>query len=556
MNLFHYLEHPASYWMAGLLKFWSSAWYRPLGGLIYLAIYHLFGFHALPFKIALFAILMANMTIYFRAAGELSGSKQIALWALLLCSYHAAMNGLYLDFGTIYDVLGYTFYFSAFLVYAVSIREGKSPGFRVALIAGLYIAGLCCKEMVVTFPAVLAVYNLVLTGRLRSERWKWPLRSGLPILICFALGAVYTAGKMTGPDTLAHDPNYAPHFTLHQFATISASYIRELFYMPERLPTPTGALWIIVSMLAIAMLLGSELMVFCVLCIVIAQLPVSFMAPRGAFAIYIPVAFWALYFAAAIDRALGFVRRPGAAQACFVTAAVLLAALHFHMKQLYDPNFTVQAGEYEAFSAQLDAWAVQPAAGARVLLMNDPFRADWIGWDPMFLINVRSNKTDIVVNRLKFATYAPPLSEIGIYDYLVDYDSGGWRLLKKPGMPLVIGQRVRDLAGAAPVSLLDGFHPPAQSGMRQVDSVFRILTKAGNSVSMSLFAESPVRLSMSANGGPFIDEGIQKAGNFEMSIPLLTKDEPGHTLTFQAVDETGKPVVSQLSFMNAQVIAR
>ena len=556
MNLFHYLEHPASYWLMGLVKFWSSAWYRPLGGLVYLAIYRTFGFHPLPFKVFLFAALLGNMILYLRTARELSGSRQIAVWALLLCSYHAAMNALYLNFGTIYDVLGYSFYFSAVLTYAGWVSGKKRSGLRAVLIPVLYIAGLCCKEIVVTMPAVLALYNLLLTDKPASERWKWPIRSGLPILLCCALGAIYTLGKLTGPETLANQAEYAPHFTLHQYASISAHYIRELFYLPTRLPTPTGALWIMASMLIVALLLRSGLMVFCLLCIVISQLPVSFMAPRGAFAVYIPAAFWALYGAAAIERGQRALHLPGAPAAYYVAAAILLAALHFHMKALYDPNFTVQAAEYGAFSAQLDAWGVKPSSGERVLLINDPFRRDWIGWDPLFIISVRSGKTDIVVNRMKFATYVPPLPEIGSYDYLIDYDSR-WRLARKPGMPRVIPERVRDMAADTSVLLLDGFHLPAQSGLRQVDAAFRILTRVGKSndrtLSLSFFATAPVRMFVRTDEGPFVDKGLSAAGNVELTVPLVPNAATQeHTLTFQVQDSAGKPSSAEL-FVNADL---
>ncbi|HWF07782.1 MAG TPA: hypothetical protein VG297_04920, partial [Bryobacteraceae bacterium] len=110
MNLFTYLSQPMTHWILGAIEFWSSAWYRPLGGIVHLALFHLFGFHALPFKIFLFVALCFNLILYFRVVRTLSGSSQIASWALLFCSYHAVLDGLYLDFGTIYDVLGYSCY--------------------------------------------------------------------------------------------------------------------------------------------------------------------------------------------------------------------------------------------------------------------------------------------------------------------------------------------------------------------------------------------------------------------------------------------------------------
>src|SRR5271166_413119 len=63
MNLFKYLQHPASWWASALTMFWSSEGYRPLGGVVYVAIYKAFGFHALPFKVFLYAALLVNLAL-------------------------------------------------------------------------------------------------------------------------------------------------------------------------------------------------------------------------------------------------------------------------------------------------------------------------------------------------------------------------------------------------------------------------------------------------------------------------------------------------------------
>jgi hypothetical protein len=539
MNLYNYSERPLSYWLAGLAHFWSSAYYRPFGGVVYMVLFRTFGFHALPFKIFLFTVLLANLVLYFRLSMTLSGSKQIASWALLLCAYHTAFNALYLNFGTIYDVLGYSCFFSALLGYAawVSGRNRRIAG--VAAIVLIYIAGLCFKEMVVTLPGVLLTWNLLLTETLKTERWRWPVRSGLPVLLCAVVAPVYTFGKLTGPDTMANNPAYAPHLTLHQYATISAHYIRQLFYLPVKLPTPTAALWILALMIVAALLLRSRLMIFCAVSIILTQLPVSFMLPRGAFAIYIPFAFWGLYVAAAINYlAKPLFSSPRRAITSYLAAAALLAIVHIHMKPVYDPEFTVQASEYAAFSKQLDDWGVRVPPTGRVLLINDPFPANWIGWDSMFVINLRANTTQAIVNRLKFATYLPPVSEADWYDYVIDYDSG-WRLLKAPGMPPAPSTHLRDMADAASVLLLDGFEHPVQGLWRPTGSAFKIQTRAvesgAHALSLLLVAYTPAKLSVQLDDGEIIDEGMHAAGNIDLIVPIPKQVQPQlHTLVFHA----------------------
>lgn len=559
MNLFQYSEHPLSHWLAGVAQFWSSAYFRPLGGIVYLILFRIFGFHPLPFKIFLFVALLLNMALYFRVSRTLSGSAQVAAWALLLCSYHAAMSGLYFDFGTIYDVLGYSCFFCALLVYAawVSSRDRKMAG--LAAVVLFYVAGLCFKEMVVTLPGVLLAYSLLLTDALKTERWQWPVRSGLPPLLCSVVALLYTLGKLSGPAALANQTLYAPHFTLHQYGTVSAHYLRQLFYLPAKMPTPTGALWIMALMILAGLLLRSSLMIFCAVSVVITQLPVSFMAPRSAFEIYIPFAFWGLYVTAALGLAAPLYRSPGRAFASWLIVAIGLAIVHLHMKPTYDPVYTFQAAEYAAFSKQLDDWGVRVPSNGRVLLVNDPFRADWIGWDAMFLINLRSHTTQAVVNRLKFATYAPPPSETGWYDYVIDYDTS-WRLLKEPGKPPVPSTRLRDLAATASVLLLDGFQPPVQGLWRQVGPAFSIRTRTmepvAHALSMSLVSYSPAKLSVRLDEGEIVDEGVHAAGNIELTVPIPKQAAPQlHTLAFRAESGAGRgdSAPSQLYFVNAQL---
>ena len=175
-NLYRYYESPLSHWLMGLVRFWSSAYYRPLGGVVYLTLYNTFGFHALPLKILLFVILISNMILYLRVAGKISGSMQIASWALLFCCYHAAMNGLYLNFETIYGVLGYSCFFAAFLAYITCFTAERRSWPGLLLVMLLYVLGLCSKEMVATLPVVMLAWSAIMSRSLQTERLRWPVR--------------------------------------------------------------------------------------------------------------------------------------------------------------------------------------------------------------------------------------------------------------------------------------------------------------------------------------------------------------------------------------------
>ncbi len=563
INLFKYLGHPFGYWMEGLAHFWSSDWYRPAGGVVYLALFHLFGYHPLPFRLALFAILLLNMALSFYLARELSGSTQIACWALLLFSYHAALNGLYLNFGSIYDVLGYLFYFSALLVYIRrTSRSGGGTRGQTAVtlvcVSGLYIAGLCCKEMVVTLPAVLLAWNLFLTGRPKQEGRFWPLRSGLPVIVLSGIAALYTFGKMRGPDALAQMPLYTPHFTLHQFAATAAGYMHGLLFLSGRLPTPTGALWILVFLLVLALVLRSTLMVLCAISAIVAQLPVAFVELRDPFVLYIPFFFWTLYAAALIARvAPRTLRKPDPIFACYLAAAGALVLLQHRMKPQRDAVYTVETHAYRDFSNQLDRWKVHLPPDGKVLLINDPFHDDWIPWVPLFLLNERDNRTRVVLNRMRITPAVPPLPEIGWYDDVIDYRSG-WRLLQPPEA----AARLHQIAETAPVVLLNGFGPPSQDAWRRLESMFTLRTMTSDPgphrLSMSLIAFAPVKLSVRFENGDVLDGGMHGAGKIDLAVPLPGSAPGGvHTLSFtrEEPDPSGGASPKPLLFFGAQVLS-
>lgn len=516
MNLFTYLQRPASWWLPALAKFWSSEGYRPLGGVVYVTLYKAFGFHPAPFKVFLCVLLFLNLALCWRVSTKLSQSRQIALWTILFCSYHAAFDGLWLNFGTIFDVLGYSCFFGALLAYV----EGR----RGAAVVLLYLAGLEFKEIVVTLPAVLLLWSLLFKPALR----KWP------VLLCFVIAAIYTAGKLRGPESLITNPAYTPHFTLQQFATVTAHYIRQVFYLPPRSPAPVWAVSVMALMILAGALLRSRLMIFCALSIVITQLPVSFIAPRGGFAIYIPWTFWGIYAAAVVERITQPFDNPRRAFVLWALAAAALVVVHVRMKPRFDPLYTVPSAGYQALSKNLDAWHVHVSKNARVLLVNDPFPSYWIPWDPMWLINLRDHTTEAVVNRLKLDTYVPPDAEMSAYDYVIDYDAA-WLLLKRPGMPLLASEHLRELHAKAQVLLCDGFRFPIQGLWRETAPLFTIETRAADGrpheLALSLVSYTAARLTVQVDDGPVQSLGVRPVPNIDLKVPVPAG---AHTVTFRS----------------------
>jgi hypothetical protein len=188
-----------------------------------------------------------------------------------------------------------------------------------------------------------------------------------------------------------------------------------------------------------------------------------------------------------------------------------------------------------------------------VLLVNDPFRQDWIHFDSLFLISLAANTTDATVTRLKFNPVMVPLSEIESYDYVIDYDSS-WRLLKAPGRPLVNRARLLALRDSAPIQLLDGFGLPTADNWRSTRPSFAMRVHATAEpivVYVHLRAMTPAKVSVSMDEGTVFSQTAMQPGDVDFLVPIRAGLSHAHTLCFQSSREVaGTPIVL---FMDAEV---
>src|SRR5260370_23801309 len=161
LNLYEAWEKSVLRLLKQNLMFFSSG-YRPLGALTYRLIFGVAGLNALPFRIVVLALMLLNLYLLYRVAAAAASREIGILTALLLC-FSASFADLYYNTGTIYDVLCFTFYFSALALYAgVRKQDHWLTPRQLALFLIFYICALNSKEMAVTLPPVLLVYELLL----------------------------------------------------------------------------------------------------------------------------------------------------------------------------------------------------------------------------------------------------------------------------------------------------------------------------------------------------------------------------------------------------------
>jgi hypothetical protein len=318
-----------TYWFAGTLKqslwenicFWRGIG-RPAGALYYLPLSHFSRVNPQPYRIVQISILAAAIPIVYHLGRLLASSRSVAFLAVLAFCYHAQVANLILS-PYIYDVLCGFFYFAA-LTYYVHIRE-KGLRLRPMQCLGflaLYVCALNSKEMAVTLPVIVLIYELLKYYHEpeRQKFFRWILYDASPALLAGAITAIYCYNKLYGPgfagnfgpEFLEHrlDPArlppwvaaalelYTPHFSWRRFIDSNVRYVSELFYLvPNHLLTGGTLITIWASLFTYAFLRRDRVLQLMAFWVIITPLPLAFVSPRGGARLYIPLFGWAMIFA-------------------------------------------------------------------------------------------------------------------------------------------------------------------------------------------------------------------------------------------------------------------
>ncbi len=286
-----------AYWRLGTFKllcanicFWKGLG-RSAGALYYLPLYHFFSLNPQPYRIVQVGILAASIPMLYYLARLLACSRSVAFLAVLALCYHAQLADLVFIGSFIYDVLCGFFYFAA-LTYYIHIREkGRSlrPTEFAAFLA-LYICALNSKEMAVTLPVIVLIYEALRRPRFgESQQFvhrNW--RFAVPALIAGLLTVPYIYGKTQGSNALARVTGYTPDYSWDRFTASNAHFISELFYLvPNHVMTQGMLLALWAAIFVYAFLRRDRMLQLMAFWIVITPLPLAFIPLRGGACLYI-----------------------------------------------------------------------------------------------------------------------------------------------------------------------------------------------------------------------------------------------------------------------------
>jgi hypothetical protein len=274
--------------------------YRPGGAIYYLLLYHFFDLDPFPYRIVQISILAASIPLVYYLSRRLASSRSVAFLAVLALCYHPRLANLVFVGAFIYDVLCEFFYFAA-LAYYVRIRE-REASLRPLQLLGflvLYVCALNCKEMAVTLPVIVLIYEF-----LKSPSWpdwrvflRWVRSYTTPSLIAGLLTVFYIYGKTHGSGSLASLDPYRPIYSWHNFTASNAKFVSELLFAGHTI-TPMALLLLWAVVFIYAFLRRDRTLQLMAFWIVIVPLPLVFIVPmRGDAPLYLLLFGWAMIFA-------------------------------------------------------------------------------------------------------------------------------------------------------------------------------------------------------------------------------------------------------------------
>ena len=124
MNLYFAWREPFENVLKANL-FFRTPVVRPFGALLYVTSFQLWGYDGFPLRVICYAVLWLNVPVAYLFVRRLTGSREIAVIAVLLHCVHSCYFPMYYGSGSVYDV--FSFFLLLFSVRFESARARSGP---------------------------------------------------------------------------------------------------------------------------------------------------------------------------------------------------------------------------------------------------------------------------------------------------------------------------------------------------------------------------------------------------------------------------------------------
>jgi hypothetical protein len=413
-----------------------TTFYRPVGSLVYRVIFDIFGLNPSPFRVVVYGFLLLNLLLVYKLAARLSGSREIGAMSALLYTFHGRLAAIYLNNGTIYDVLCATLTFLT-LLYYIEVRQAglRIHGWAWLKLLALFICALNAKEMAAAIPLLLLVYEWLYYGPVSIRPRPlagWLFGEGLPALICGAL-TVLAARSRLGEGSVMHaSVYYAMTFTVAQFLEHWRRLMSGLLYVPDPGLNIAQMLSLWLVAIAIAAVARKKFLWFFVCFAWLAPLPVIFIPYRGFFVMYLPFAGWAMFAATLLVRGRNWLwahvwkRAPLSPNAFEPERIFLFLAVAYFVASVPQYDSASELGfrdpsQQIVRATRRDIVGLNEPLpkGSRLLFLDDRFPPD--AWGPLMMSRQLYRDRTLRVDRPSMMSQPPNLSD---YDRVFDYVDG------------------------------------------------------------------------------------------------------------------------------------
>ena len=400
-----------------------TAVYRPLGSAFYRLMYNAAGLNPMPFRIVAYSLLILNIWLLYRAIRAVTQSTEIAVLGALLFSYHKRLFGLWVNGGAIYDILSFTFFCLSLWLYVFLRRtRGNVAGLGLLGLCALYTLALNSKEMAAGLPAILLAYEWIYHWPAPNEwrRWLYERRA---IWIAAAMTVVAFQFRQTAASSFHGIPDYRVIISAQRYFETSAPLVSQMFFLHEDAFNATGVVAVFALMWAAAIALRNKAMMLGAAMIILAPLPINFIAYRGFFVMYLPMLGWALYAAASLVGLKNWiaVRIPRVRHldaALFLTTAVLLFVIE---RQDAVWSFdAIDVNQVLIRGMRQDLSGIRPAIpkNGRVLFLKQAFDPD--SYNPLYVVRLLYRSDAIVVDCAQSSRAPSPIQPEN-YDLALTY---------------------------------------------------------------------------------------------------------------------------------------
>lgn len=351
MNCYRALEASYRSIFTDIFAFWQpTPFYRPLGQMFYKLLFDQYGLSQLPYRIAVSSLLVTNAYLLGILGWRLSGNWIFGLAVAAVCAYHPYWAHLYLNTGTIFEILAFTFVFLGLLLHV----ELRTKAWGPLPVFACFVLAVNAKESGILLPPFVVLYELIWWRRIP---WRTALLLGAGA-VAFIFGRVY------GPGGVSTIGMYEPAYNWQSYLARFQSYFGHLILWKS------APAWTCILLCALPALTRSKEGVFASLVFPLGILPLAFVPERGLEAVYVASAALALGVGALV------IKLPK--ERLQLAGLILVAA---GLVKIFPPlkdrgGWETEQTDIRAFHEQLKQLAPQMPSNVQIRFEKEPFPPD------------------------------------------------------------------------------------------------------------------------------------------------------------------------------------